>query len=170
MAHSFDSGGWAGRNASRQDETAGRGRIPVLLGLPRRNAWWGRVRTVPQSAAIDPRTGLRPDGPKLGSAILWSTGRPDLVADRKCARGGLLHLSVSLVSRQGHPGRRGVLNAYIPASRQGRAQNYGGAITVNARSHWRHEHDRVIGAPGTSHFHPTTVGTAAIHGCGPRVG
>src|SRR6266436_4750825 len=101
-----DGGGWACRDASRQAETAGPSRVPVFLGMSRRNARWGRVRAVPKGAAIDPRPELRPDGLELGGAILWSTGRSDLVVDRQCAGGGLLHLSVSLVSRQGHPGVR----------------------------------------------------------------
>ncbi len=58
----------------------------------------------------------------------WSTGRSDLVVDRQCAGGGLLHLSVSLVSRQGHPGRRRILGRRqlgpVPAAADGLHQQH----------------------------------------------
>ena len=120
-------GGLAGMHHARlrQRDLAA---FPVFLGLSRRNARWGRVRAVPKGAAIDPRPELRPDGLELGGAILWSTGRSDLVVDRQCAGGGLLHLSVSLVSRQGHPGRRRILGRRqlgpVPAAADGLHQQH----------------------------------------------
>jgi hypothetical protein len=121
--------------AISQAETTGPSRVPIFLGLSRRNARWGRVRAVPKGAAIDPRPELRPDGLELGGAILWSTGRSDLVVDRQCAGDGLLHLSVSLVSRQGHPGRRRILGRRqlgpVPAAADGLHQQHAGVHSTS---------------------------------------